>query len=72
MSHMKTIGRMSIEKSWKEEVRSMKQRGIDDSYLWIKAGERVVETYNMGCTDQADHILFVPMIERTSSTDEDT
>ena len=52
----------------------MKQRGIDDSYLWIKAGVRVVAMYNMGCTDtdQADHILFVPMIERKSSTDENT
>ena len=72
MAHMEERGRMSIEKSWQEEVRRMKQRGVDDSYLWIKAGERVVEIYNMGCTDQAEHILFVPMIERTSSTDEDT
>ena len=64
MAHMTTRGRMSVEKSWKEEVRSMKQRGIDDSHLWILAGERVAARYNMGCTDQADHILFVPMIER--------
>ena len=63
---------MRIEKSWKKEIRSTKHRGINDSYLWIMAGERVVARYNMGCTDQADHILFVPMIERKSSTDEDT
>ena len=72
MAHMTTIRRMSIEKSWKEEVRRMTQREIDDSHLWILAGERVAARYNMGCTDQADHILFVPMIERKSSIDEDT
>ena len=36
------------------------------------AGEIVVARYNMSCTDQADHTLFVPMIERKSSTDKDT
>ena len=50
----------------------MKQRGIDDSHLWILAGERVAAGYNMGCTYQANHILLVPMIERKSSTGEDT
>ena len=72
MSHITTIGRMSIRKSWKEEARSMKHRGIDDSFSLILVDERVVARYNMGCTDQADHILFVSMIERKSSTDEDT
>ena len=72
MAHTTTIGRMSIEKSWKEEVRSMNHRGIDDSYSLILVGERVVARYNMGCTDQTDHVLVVPMIERKSSTDKDT
>ena len=41
MAHMTTRGRMSLERSWKEEVRSLQPRGTDDVYLWIMAGERV-------------------------------
>ena len=69
MAHMTTRGRMSLERSWKEEVRSMQQRGIDDVYLWIMAGERVASIYNSGCHDQQDHIMFVPMITSESALD---
>ena len=62
---------MSEEKTWKEEIRSMEQRGIDGPYLWILAGERVAAIYSSGCADQADHIMCVPIIERKSSLDKD-
>ena len=62
MAHMTTRGRMSLERSWKEEVRSMQQRGMDDVFLWIMAGERVAEIHNSGCVDHTNHIMCVPMI----------
>ena len=62
LSHMKTTERMSLERSWKEEVRRMQIRGQDESYSWIMAGRRVVQMYNSGTVDEDEHICFVPMV----------
>ena len=59
---MTTKGRMSMERSWKEEVKSMQQKGVDDVYLWIMAGERVAGIHNSGCAAQTDNIIFLPML----------
>ena len=53
---------MSLERSWKEEIRSMQIRGQDESYLWIMAGRRVVQMYNSGTVDEDEHICCVPMV----------
>ena len=62
LSHMKTMERMSLERSWKEEVQSMQMRGQDESYSWIMAGRRVVQMYNSGTVNEDEHIRFVPMV----------
>ena len=53
---------MSLEKSWKEEVRRMQTRGQHESYSWIMAGSLVVQMYNSGVVDKDEYIYFVPMV----------
>jgi len=62
LGHMNTMERMSLENSWKEEVRRMQLRGQHESYSWIMAGSRVVQEYNSYTNDPNEHIRFVPMI----------
>lgn len=62
LTHMNTSERMSLERTWKEEVRRMETRGQDDSYLWIMAGRHVVGMYNNDIISNDEKIQFVPMV----------
>ena len=57
LSHMSSIDRMSLERRWKLLIEDMRGRGIDNSYAWINAGARIVETYN-NRDDIDEHIIF--------------
>ena len=61
LSHMSTRERMSLERSWKLLIEDMRTRGIDDSYAWIDAGARIVETYN-NRYDIDERIIFTRCI----------
>ena len=59
LAHMNRIERMCLEQDWKMMVQRMISRGINESYSWIMSGERVVDIYNRGTDNDAEHIRFV-------------
>ena len=59
LAHMNRIERMSLERDWKMMVQRMISRSINESYSWIMSGKRVVDIFNRGTDDDAEHIRFV-------------
>ena len=48
LSHMNTRERMGLEGSWKFSIQDLQQRGYNDTFTWINAGENIVQNYNNG------------------------
>ena len=69
LSHMTESDRMSLERSWKELVRTMTRQGQRDTYSWINSGARVVDSYNVGTDVDDERIRFVLCITSAAVND---